>query len=270
MSFLISPPPMMNKQEGPMTYGPWTPDSIASAVVFWLDASVASTVELSGSSVTKWNSRIGSIYATPPTTSNRPTYSATGRNSKPALLFNGTSQRLTLSVTSGNGGVAAGGTPSCMSGVAYSSVTGWRHLLHYGGSANGSCRAIGVTNTGVVTFATSGNDLYTTTSWTNADTIPIANVKPTTLSNLWFPESATSTNGANGVTLNTTSNSVVAIGSDNAGGSLWSGAIQEVIMFNRNLTNTEVIKLQGYYAWKWGMTAKLHGAHAYKTTPPKA
>lgn len=261
MSFLFCPTPMMGKN-----IIPWTPLHISSSITFWLDASDASTISLTGSSVLQWNSKIGSLNATPALTTTRPTYSATGRNSKPALLFNGTNQRMVMSATSGSGGIAAGTTPNTISAVAYSNVGGWRHLLHYGAGSNNNYRALGISNLNTAAFAGFSNDINTSSAWQNTDNFPIVAIKPTTISSIYVPDSATISTGASG--LNTGSGAVVALGSDNTGTAWWSGAIQEVIMFNRALTLNEAQKLQGYYAWKWGLTSKLHSTHPYKSVPP--
>jgi hypothetical protein len=58
--------------------------------LLWLDASTSSTLTLSGSNVSQWNDKSGNgnnpLQAT---MSNQPTYSATGLNGRPAVVFSG-------------------------------------------------------------------------------------------------------------------------------------------------------------------------------------
>jgi hypothetical protein len=44
--------------------------------------------------------------------------------------------------------------------------------------------------------------------------------------------------------------------------------IAEVVTFNRQLGLSERQQVEGYLAWKWGLTSSLPASHAYKTNPP--
>jgi hypothetical protein len=48
----------------------------------------------------------------------------------------------------------------------------------------------------------------------------------------------------------------------------FNGIIGEVIHYNGALTTEERQKLEGYLAWKWGLTSSLPSSHPYKNIPP--
>lgn len=48
-----------------------------------------------------------------------------------------------------------------------------------------------------------------------------------------------------------------------------SGDIGEIIIYNSNLTTTERQKVEGYVAWKWGLTGNLPVSHPYKLVKPQ-
>jgi trimeric autotransporter adhesin len=47
-----------------------------------------------------------------------------------------------------------------------------------------------------------------------------------------------------------------------------NGKMSEVVMVSSTLPTDDRQKLEGYLAWKWGLTANLPVDHPYKTTPP--
>lgn len=48
----------------------------------------------------------------------------------------------------------------------------------------------------------------------------------------------------------------------------FSGALGEVVVVNRALTQTEQEKMDGYLAWRWHTQASLHPNHPYRWEPP--
>ena len=47
-----------------------------------------------------------------------------------------------------------------------------------------------------------------------------------------------------------------------------AGVFGEMIIINSPSTD-DMIKLEGYLAWKWGLQDKLPGDHLFKSNPPK-
>jgi hypothetical protein len=47
----------------------------------------------------------------------------------------------------------------------------------------------------------------------------------------------------------------------------WLGTVGEIIIYNSVLGNTQRQQIEGYLAWKWGLTASLSNAHPYALVP---
>lgn len=50
----------------------------------------------------------------------------------------------------------------------------------------------------------------------------------------------------------------------------WNGKIAEIVYFDRTLSDNNLDRLNGYLAWRWGVTANLPALHPYKSSPPDA
>jgi hypothetical protein len=53
-----------------------------------------------------------------------------------------------------------------------------------------------------------------------------------------------------------------------ASGYHFEGTLCEVIIFNATISNTNREKIEGYFAWKWGLVSSLPSTHPYKLFPP--
>ena len=67
----------------------------------------------------------------------------------------------------------------------------------------------------------------------------------------------------------TTSDLVIGARDQNGISSFGGFEVGEILIFNNALSDSEVEKLQGHLAHKWGLTDNLPGGHKYKTTLPK-
>ena len=67
----------------------------------------------------------------------------------------------------------------------------------------------------------------------------------------------------------TTSDLVIGARDQNGISSFGGFEVGEILIFNNALSDSEVEKLQGHLAHKWGLTDNLPGVHKYKTTLPK-
>ena len=47
----------------------------------------------------------------------------------------------------------------------------------------------------------------------------------------------------------------------------WNGNISEIIIFNSVISSTRRQQIEGYLAWKWGLTSSLSSTHPYAVTP---
>ncbi|MFM6277302.1 MAG: hypothetical protein ACKN9K_03145, partial [Dolichospermum sp.] len=50
----------------------------------------------------------------------------------------------------------------------------------------------------------------------------------------------------------------------------WFGIVAEIIIVNSAVTTTVRQLIEGYLAWKWGLTANLLNNHPFKFNPPLA
>jgi hypothetical protein len=69
-------------------------------------------------------------------------------------------------------------------------------------------------------------------------------------------------------TTSTTSAAGIVIGSDATFAEPLKGSIYEIVMLPSVADTTTRQKLEGYLAWKWGLTANLPAGHPYKTIGP--
>jgi hypothetical protein len=59
----------------------------------------------------------------------------------------------------------------------------------------------------------------------------------------------------------------IGIAVNNNGARCWEGTVHEIMVFNRFLTDTERIDVEGYLAWKCGMNTSLPAGHLYRNNP---
>lgn len=251
--------------------GRWSPARLGGAVAAWFDAQMPGTVSLSGSSVTSWASRVGSIVAAQATTANQPTYSATARNGFPGVTFNGSNHILDFSATTG---FPSGDGDGFMCAVGYVAPTdtGYRYMASYGdaGIASDASRSIALGAAGggkspaFIVFGTS-DDLYSTTIWSGYDRVFVSQAGSGQLSLTIDGQLSPDTKPA---TLVTTTPGVGRLGAYSGGGNYWKGVIQEVVVGNRKLTAQERQRMEGYLAWRWGLASQLPAGHPYRNAAP--
>jgi len=238
----------------------WTPVQLGAQVVGWFDASNLPSLTIAGGLVSQWASLVGGITANAAAAA-RPTYSATGRNGKPALLFNGATTQMLISSTAG---FPLGANAGFIAGQAFASgFFAYQAILGYGSVAASQLRTV----VNDVVNSASANDLVGSISlpatWPG-DATPIAEFTAAKLG--LRVNGGAETNLALGG-LNTP---LLAgyIGAYSAGAGLWNGAIQELLVISGALTVNNANKLSGYLMWKWGVQALINPANPYFTAPP--
>jgi hypothetical protein len=60
----------------------------------------------------------------------------------------------------------------------------------------------------------------------------------------------------------------LGIAVNNNGNRCWEGTVHEIMIFNKALTDTERILVEGYLAWKCGMNTSLPAGHLYRNAAP--
>ena len=251
----------------------WTPALISTAL--WLDAADASTVTTVSGAVSQWNDKSGnSRHATQSTASKRPTYNASGFNSKGQVYFDRVNIQSLITTSIAGNGIAGGqslsiiqlikpGTGYGNNNSYYMSSVGTRGsggswwsfirnsdnnelglhgaVQYWSGYSNGTNGVI------VADVVTSGATLN---SWANGTQIGPAN---TAIS----PFSAA-----------TSSPLSIGAGSQPLASEAFVGGIMEVVLVTSSIPTTIRQSIEGYLAHKWGLTANLPANHPYKVNPP--
>lgn len=246
----------------------WTPAAISTGI--WLDAADSSTITLNGNNVSQWSDKSGNGYhATQSTAAYQPTYvGSTFSNSKPAIRFDGSNDRLSTSYDYTGSDVTLYVVVSRETG---GSLEQWVYCS-YGGTngtpANAAIWAKGELSQQWATytnaFKLSGVALATdnTPAILGLDSsINDAVMDMYTNGNRTAQHpSATRYNGGG-------RRNYVGAELDGANRFL-SGRVGEIIQVESRLTTTVRQKLEGYLAWKWGLENSLPVGHPYKTAQP--
>lgn len=241
----------------------WTPAALGSSVAAWWDASDASTITFNGSNVSAWASKVGGITASQATAANQPAYSATARNGRPGVT-NNAAKTLEFSTLLG---LPMGASDGTMVAVAYGLSAGTdRQLMGYGNSTAGNGRYVFHDTNAAMGVSGAGSNLASSTSLVLFDRLIVGGIAGST-KQLNLSVDGTLISGTATPTVNTTG-STGALFRWPAFGSPFQGTLQETLILNRALTTDERQKLEGYLAWKWGLTANLPAGHPYKNAAP--
>ena len=248
----------------------WSPSLITTAL--WLDAADASTITLNGSTVSQWNDKSGNgRNATQATALQQPTYTSNSQNGYGIISFDGSNDNLDISsttlITSGNsnfGVFAAYKAKVATSGygtILGNYSTGNFQLLFGGQTVAAYLAPWGLYNNASLDLD-SGN--YT--------------------QNLNWIISCVRTSGlitgyTNGTTKNIVSNiasvytvantqSVWTVGANTVNGEAGNMDLYELIVINETVSTDTRERIEGYLAYKWGLTANLPNDHPYKNKQP--
>ena len=270
----------------------WNPSMISTAL--WLDANDSGTITQSGGAVTSWLDKSGNNRTA--TADGNPTYDATGMStSKPAVQLDGTGDGFVSSITGIGGFGALDVYMVTQTTAAAAADVNSGQFWFYGnvGNAGGGYPANKCLGLASATGALSGESITATAENANlgrlgsstysraADTAQILNSRMSTSGTSLFTNGTTTTlNLTSAITTSTnTSPSSIGYTVDNnfyigvlrANGTLtYSPAIKfaEVIVSSTLLSTLNRQKVEGYLAWKWGLTASLSAGHPYKTVGP--
>jgi hypothetical protein len=227
-----------------------TPTDVAGCTL-WLDAADATTVTLSGSSVTQWNDKSGLVNHASGGVS--PTYDRTTN----AVVFNGTTHYLTspqsASLTTETLFMVGTLTGSTASGnyhtLVASSLNGGRHLFTNATGLNVNSQNVapgplgGTFSANQRTLFQYGRDLTNTvTLLLNGSSVATASLAAYTASlTTWIGRWPGTT-------------------TDN-----WQGSIHELIIYDKTLSKSERQFIEGYLAQKWGLKTGLPSTHSFRT-----
>lgn len=251
-----------------MAYGrgrpAWTPSLIQTAL--WLDAADANTITLNGLTVSQWRDKSGNGRdAAQATAANQPTYSSTGYNNNPTLLFDGVNDFLNLT----DGTVPTGNTNYSMFVVQRINVMADMIMFGRAGGAGGSGSACYL---GVIGSSIFGN------WWAGAGVALGSSAGENNMYSVVYNNAiSTLTAVRNGVFLENyvapfVRNSLAAqqsIGGDIVNNNRYGNiAFSEAIVLHSTASVATRQTIEGYLAWKWGLQANLPSDHPYKLLPP--
>ena len=239
-----------------------------SGCQLWFDAADLSTILLSNTSVTQWNDKSTNRYRVLQTTAaSRPTLTSSTLNglygiqlSQSTFLSNATN-----SMTNFTTGAA---TSVFMVTKNASTNTSWNiiNTVWFTGSLGGTQRYHFSFNVGT----TPGVGLYLNPTTTLVG--QGATIAPSANAIIGFTASLSSTsinvNGSqssfSGYTLTDANDATTFIFGDARNNVAASDtAIYEMVGYNRQLSRSEIQQVEGYFAWKWGLTANLPTNHPF-------
>ena len=242
----------------------WEPSELGADLALWLDAADASTITLNGSTVSQWDDKSGNDrHASQATAANQPAYLATGFNSNPSIDFDGSNDQLTTSYVLD--------FPFSISAAVQNDSGGVR-----GAVGSGSRRpALGILNAApaIDSFALWNPDRDRGAYINNTqNTVPVILYSDAASDdrlgwNIYVDGSNAGQANENISTLNPAD--IVRIGYTGTSSEYWNGRISEVVITSQPLSTADQQKLEGYLAWKWGLTANLPSNHPYKLAPPQ-
>ena len=256
---------------------PFSNPATISGCQFWYDANDTSTMTLSGSNVTQWNDKSGNGRNAVLYNTSYATYSATGLNSKPALVFgdvnnngyyatsatsvfpsgNGLTQFVVFQ-SSGSGSVSYYTLCEQNSGYQADPIDFYENTRYVGvvgnfTNQNSTINYRNVTNPTIYDFTLDGTSNPTLNEYQNGGTSALA------------PTCTLSSYGRSAYSSSATQFYIGTRG-DRATG--FAGKISEIIVYNKVLSTTDRQTIEGYLAWKWGLQANLPTIHPYFSSKP--
>lgn len=227
------------------------PGCVNNGVVTWLRsdyaADAAGWIDFSGNQVNATSAAAA------------PTFNTTGFNFNPSLSFNGTTQHMVIPNALISGKYPFGNSARTFIGVGAANLApaSFGMLLSYGNSTAGAGAYLGKdgNNASAVGFGgyTAGYNTNGTANKLLPNTLTILGGRYTGTAGI------VDVNGTQDVSLNSawntnaTTNAYIGVGV-NASGLYWNGRIGEVIVYNRQLTAPELLRVNSYLGLKYGIT----------------
>ncbi|MFA9204920.1 MAG: hypothetical protein ACEQSH_00530 [Bacteroidia bacterium] len=244
----------------------WTPALLGASVKRWFDAG-AGVTHASGA-VSSWADQSGTgganSSADQATTANKPAYSATGWDGTlPAITFDGVNDFLRFDFSA---------TPTAPF-FFIAAIKDWST------GANDACLFRDSNATGAVAFRYAGqNGGANWAAYGNPNFIADNGIYTTAAcvaefyfndTNGFIAETGTNSASSPSSTGNSTASTVnTDLGASVFGGSYAGVTMGECLFFVGTLDTTTRQKLEGYFAWKWGVQARLPGGHPYASAAP--
>jgi hypothetical protein len=260
----------------------WRPSNLGSTLALWLDAEDAASITLNGSTVSQWNDKSGNARnVLQATAANQPTRTASGLNGKPVLTFDGTDWLFNANPGALLRNVAGGTVAAVMNytnftiqriPIAAMNGTGagvrLSTILQAAGTLNIAARRLDAEGALVVSTPP------TYTNGTNVIQVGVARYSDGALDQFVngvaggtgsFPSSGNSsdTDSATIIIGGTSTDDGVTLNSNQM-----LGFVGEVVYTNTALSTNDRQRLEGYFAWKWGLQNSLPVGHPFRLIPP--
>jgi hypothetical protein len=222
----------------------WSPDALRLGA--WYDAADLATIATASGAVTDWRDKSGNGRNLTAVSTQRPTYTASGFNNRPAINYGAALNTNRLSWT------GAAFSPVRTFGVAQwegpNPFAAYSGLLSFNYSGNNDLFLAEPSNQwfGARQIFLNGND-------------PIATPLPTIQSPFLWGDNEAANAGR----------TFMWIGADrNENNRGWRGKIAEVVITLLAPTLRDRRTIEGYLAWKWGLEANLPANHPFRNRPP--
>lgn len=236
----------------------FTPVQIPGCTL-WLDAADRSTLTLSGTTVTTWTDKTGNGFSA--TGVNGVSYSATSNG---VAFSSNSSQYMDLS-----DGCFPTGNSSYTYMLIFTPTTTNQVQLITGGNNNGGEKfGLRTTSGGGLNTYWFGYDLATSNTFTaNTRTFGATYYQSGGGRSVWlnFIQGASDTPGTRNQ--GSGNNNLGTLGPNRAFES-YDGQFHEILVFSNSLSTGDRQRMEGYLAWKWGMTSSLPSNHPFKRTKP--
>lgn len=238
---------------------------IIPGCTLWLDANDSSSITKSGSNITTWRDKSGSGFSATNGSSTGPTTTTT--TNRTYVTFNGTTNFLqtSLTLTTNNHSFMLVYKPSSLtknSLLRAQATAGYIVFPYYTAALkNAYITSFDGSGAGSIDSANSNLDPSASTSQFNVVTITIATGAQAIFNN--GTSQATNTQ-----TISSTTSDAFYIGAWVGTSQFFQGDVGEILIFNRAVTSTERVQIEGYLAWKWGLQANLDVGHTYISRGP--
>jgi len=264
----------------------WTPAELGASLALWLDADDASTITLNGSTVSQWRDKSGNgNHVSNATAATQPAYLTTGWNGKPTVNFTSAGQDFLHKSDVSNFAPTSDFTIASAfefleTNKSWDMIAGWRTIPQNYSSDNGvpilqgmeMFSQIGFHYTDVeptrikVDVTTRLGKKIATISRSGGNN---GNGGAATVTSTGFSQATYETNATQSWT--SMSSTGFQVGGRQQHFANWGNKyVSEVVGCNTKLSTADRQRIEGYLAWKWGLTANLPSNHPYKIVPPYA
>jgi hypothetical protein len=247
----------------PPALRPFAPPDIGSNTALWLDAADATTLTLSGSSVTTWLEKSGNNrHLVQSTSGNRPTYVTSNPRDAYVAFTNTSSHYLDVSDAAN---LAVGRT---FTTFIVENRTSNKTVNYWFGGTTGATNSnlhTGYRADTSATLAFFGNDLNVLIpSFATNSNVRVWGIEYTGASQVIYANGSNLASRANATNLAAWAGAAMGRYTTN----YYDGQMREVVWCTPALTTVERQRVEGYLAWKWGRQSDLSSTHPYKTYYP--